>query len=264
MTPALENASRLSYNRAVARLWGHFLAVVGLLALMLAACAPPDRSAWPRVRVLLDPAARPFITDSALKEFARSEGAVFDLNWQGAETIPELLARGTPADVVLVTDPAVWRKLEQGEILAAAPWRFEYHRQAVLLVTAADGAPLQPVALENPADSVAGRLTERALKPAGLWSNDRGALIFCANGAGALGAVAAGRARSAAILSESGSSLAAPWRVARRIDPYPDWPAFAAAGVPARPTAAPQLARRGWSFLERVINRSEEGLTRQK
>ncbi len=263
MTPALENASRLSYNRAVARLWGHFLAVVGLLALMLAACAPPDRSAWPRVRVLLDPAARPFITDSALKEFARSEGAVFDLNWQGAETIPELLARGTPADVVLVTDPAVWRKLEQGEILAAAPWRFEYHRQAVLLVTAADGAPLQPVALENPADSVAGRLTERALKPAGLWSNDRGALIFCANGA-----VRLGRLRPA------GTFGGDPFRV-RVVSGRPlacgaadrSLPGLAGlcrgggAGPPhGRATACPA----GLVVSGGVINRSEEGLTRQK
>lgn len=246
------------------RLFRHSLAAAGLLALILAACSSPDRSTWPRVRVLLDPAARPFITDYALKNFARSEGANFELNYQPAGEIPQLLANGTPADVVLVTDLAVWRKLDQGGLLADPPWRFEYHRQTVLIVTAADGPDLRPISMENPAGSTAGRLAERALKAARLWENHQKSLILCPGEAAALEAVTAGRARSAAILSDSEPRLATPWRVARRLDPYPAWPAFVAAGVSARPAARPEVARRGWSFLDRAVCRPEEGLTVSK
>lgn len=232
------------------------------LGFLLAACSPPDKAQWPRVRVLLDPASRVFLTDYILNEFPRSEGVFLDLDIQPAGTIPELLAKGAPADVVLISDAEAWAGLARKGLIAEPPWRFEYHRQTILMIAKADSADLQPIAIPNPAQTVAGRLAERALKQAGIWAAHQPSLIMCSDEAGALAAVSSGRARSAAVLSDSEPDPSR-LRVSLRLDPYPDLPACAAGAVVARPGVNP-LARRAWAFLERAVNRAEEGFTPTK
>ncbi|MCE5229222.1 hypothetical protein LLG95_06455 [bacterium] len=235
-----------------------------LIVVAAVACTPPEPSKWPRARVLLDPPARRLISDRDLTEFPRLDGSFLELNVQPADRIRALIAKGGEADVVIVTDPALWRELHPQ--LAGGPWRFEACRRTILIVTPADGASSGslPLAVDAP-DTETGRMAQLALKEAGIWKLDpRSSLtspkniLLVGGEAAAIDAVRAGRSRGAVVLSDFEARMGGSWRVERRLDPYPDRPGYVAGGVPVR-SAQPELARRAWSFLERAVKPRELG-----
>ncbi len=220
-------------------------------------CALPEREQWPRLVVLVDPAAAALIKGEGLARFEQMDGTRIELRIEPPLELARLLAAAEPADLLLTSDDELWQQAAEQDWLAEPPWRFELERRQVIILAPEAARPWDltqllmagPLAIEDAQLSREGATARQALVAAGLW--DRVRPLHAPSPAAAMAAVTEGRAAAAALVEEPAGAVPPGWRLAARLDPYPHMPTSLAGAVLAAPRL-PRESRRAWNYLEKL------------
>lgn len=198
----------------------------------------------------------------ALKEIAplytKTTGDTLRFNFGASGALARQIKEGAPADVIVSADELRVDQLEKAGLLAAGTRRTILANQLVVVVSAADGAPVaaladltkavvKRLAIGEPATVPVGTYTKEHLQKLGLWSQVSAKCVPLDNVRAVLAAVEAGNA-DAGFVYRTDAQISKKARIAVEV-PVDEGPKITYPGAALRDAKDPAAAARFVVFL---------------